>query len=459
MHGLSVPGYVGLLVCTYPYFCLCFEAMEDAGALMRTRSDEVRQLGQNTGLLEWLAWGVLNQRRVMMLFGETVVDLFEWFAPMHAPSPTNPPCFVAAVGMTATQDQWSSAVPHRPGLGEAHALPRVSHYVIGVPSHAARSGAVAPECLGSPPQCARLAALRAGWGLKATVAQGDCAIDVMAYYQSFERHENTWKHLRGQIADFLLAASLDASWHEIFAACGEMPGLPEAVPVGPDGGPSAALRDEKGDLGLDMNDYDLGEGTDEEASDENEDLGVDPADLPDLEPRDSSDEEDRGRDECDHACFASDGEESVCFEMGVDLGVETSLERSGLESPVEPPQPPPCAPSPASSPAAGPGATDVIGQPGAPSVSDESLSLVVHGASGSVTAAGQDSALVLADDFRAVAPTMVEGVPASLSGFAPCRSKTSRSTRCLSPHGKRQSCSGFDQHEGRTLPSATSACG
>ena len=111
----------------------------------------------------------------------------------------------------------------------------------------------------------------------------------------------------------------------------------------------------------------------------------------------------------DFAFFASDGEESVCVEMDVDLGVEKGFERSGLESPVEPPQPPPCAPSPASSSAAGPGATNVIGQPGAPSVSDEPSSLVVHCASGSVTAAGQDNALVLADDFRLVAPTMVDG--------------------------------------------------
>ena len=364
---------------------------------MRTRSDEMRRLGQDIGLLEWLAWGVLNERRVMMLFGQTVVDLFEWFAPTHAPSLTKPPCFVAAVGMTETPGQWSSAVPERPGLGEAHALPRVSHYVIGVPSLTARSGAVAPFQLGPPPQCAKLAALRAGWGLKPTVAQGDCGIDVMAYNQGFERHENTWRYLRGQIADFLIAAAMDEQWHKIFEVCGERPRVPEAVP-----------RDEKGSLGLDINDFDLRESSDEEARDKKEDLGVDASNLPDLDLRESSDEEGRGR-EVDFAGFASDGEESVCVEMDVDLGVETGLERSGLESPVEPPQPPPCAPSPASSSAAGPGATNVIGQPGAPSVLDEPSSLVVHCASGSVTAAGQDNALVLADDFRLVAPTMVDG--------------------------------------------------
>ena len=119
-------------------------------ALLLDRAQHVRNLGRDIGLVEWLAWGVLHERRVMMIFGDTVIDILEWFAPTRMPSLTKPPCCAAAARMTPVPGQFCSSAPEPAGLGQ-HMVPRVSHYVIGVPSALAHSVGVAPADLGSPP--------------------------------------------------------------------------------------------------------------------------------------------------------------------------------------------------------------------------------------------------------------------------------------------------------------------
>ena len=131
----------------------------------------------------------MNERRVLMLFGQNVVDLFDFMAPALAPSLARPPCRVVAVRMTGTPGKYRTAVPTGSGLGDAGFVPKISHYVIGVASAPDPSVAVAPADLGPPPSCATLAALRAGWVLKHTVAQGDCGIDVRAHFQGLGRNE------------------------------------------------------------------------------------------------------------------------------------------------------------------------------------------------------------------------------------------------------------------------------
>ena len=252
------------LLLVAPLAFVFFQLME--GALIVARAEEIRRLGKDIGLFEWLAWGAINQRRVLMLFGDSIIDLFEWFAPSIHMDSTSLPCRVVAVRMTGMPGQYRSSVPERQGLGVAHAYPAVSHYVIGV----AASSALSHECYaghGLAPQCAKKAALRVGWMIKDTAAQGDCGPDVMAHFQGLERNETSWQLIRNQIADFLLAAADDTEWRDVFGACSETPPPPPAEPAAPAAGPTAALvvDDEPEDMGVDasrlpevgIGDYDL----------------------------------------------------------------------------------------------------------------------------------------------------------------------------------------------------------
>ena len=54
------------------------------GAIDR-RAKQIRARRCYIGVWEWIAWGCLNKTRVLILFGENLVDVFE--AP-HAPRQT-----------------------------------------------------------------------------------------------------------------------------------------------------------------------------------------------------------------------------------------------------------------------------------------------------------------------------------------------------------------------------------
>jgi hypothetical protein len=48
---------------------------------MRERAKEVRKMNEMIGNFEWVVFGVIKRVRVLLLFGRTVVDVKEWFAP------------------------------------------------------------------------------------------------------------------------------------------------------------------------------------------------------------------------------------------------------------------------------------------------------------------------------------------------------------------------------------------
>ena len=165
-------------------------------AAMIDRYHIVGKSGAYIGLLEWVLWGVLRERRVLMLFGSEVVDIFDLFAPGKAPTSAKQPCRVAAVRGTGEPGMWLSAAWAGSSQGQVASQPRVSHYVIGV---ASEPSADAAACVGLAPRpggCARAAALRAGWRLVRTAEQGDCGIDAMAYFDGLPRNATSWQALR-----------------------------------------------------------------------------------------------------------------------------------------------------------------------------------------------------------------------------------------------------------------------
>ena len=67
------------------------------------------------------------------------------------------------------------------------------------------------------------AALRVGWMLSETVADGDCGIDCMSYHLGLPRTIKTRVGIWAELGDFIEAVAEDKAWHDIFETCQEMP--------------------------------------------------------------------------------------------------------------------------------------------------------------------------------------------------------------------------------------------
>ena len=61
----------------------------------------------------------------------------------------------------------------------------------------------------------------AGWTFKSTVADGNCALDCMAYFQGLGRTAAVWEELREELATFMISVSEVQEWQEAFDACQE----------------------------------------------------------------------------------------------------------------------------------------------------------------------------------------------------------------------------------------------
>ena len=185
-----------------------------AALAIKTRAAEIRESGAYLGIFEWLAWGVLSDASVQMLFGTNVVELGPFMGP-NLPRPSGGRIHrVAAVRM---QDGiWYTA--------GAESLTDVNHFVIGVPSglppSVASSSASSSSSSATSVLAAR-AALSVGWLLKASNGYGDCGPDCMAFSSSRPRTPESFRAIRNELADFLVGVSEVPVWQEAFALCGE----------------------------------------------------------------------------------------------------------------------------------------------------------------------------------------------------------------------------------------------
>ena len=150
-------------------------------AIMLARAVDIRPSDVYLGFLEWGTWGHLQNRRVRMLFGSTMHDVMDLFAPgISVADPATPwvDIHVAAVVCTGTYGVWQVA---------AGDLPFVNHYVIGAAMQRDAGAEDSGSAGGAFASCTRIGALRAGWVLHATAEEGNCAVDAMAHFQGFER--------------------------------------------------------------------------------------------------------------------------------------------------------------------------------------------------------------------------------------------------------------------------------
>ena len=168
----------------------------------------MRLMGMYLGIFDWLCFQAVKRVRVLILFGSEVVDIWKIFGLELPPISFDRTHHVAAVRLRGG----SLRVPDGLGAG-------INHFVIGVP---AKNHAFGPSCGDAgQPSCARKAGLRAGWLLKDTVANGDCAADCMCHMLGLPRNAASWRTMRNDVADYMASVAADERWHNAFRGCGE----------------------------------------------------------------------------------------------------------------------------------------------------------------------------------------------------------------------------------------------
>jgi hypothetical protein len=204
-----------------------------AAIAIRERAAEIRKLGAYIGIFEWVAWATFEHVEVKMLFGSNIVSLRAVFA-AGMPQRFRTCLRVAAVRARGKKKKWLSAVAPSGEL-----LPVVNHYVIGI-----ACGLSVAKPSGRPPSTSAVKeALRAGWILRATEAKGNCGIDCMCHHVGQPRNPASWTTIREKLADFMDRVAGDLAWHDVFAACQEMPvqaAIPKKGGIGPPTGGIAA---------------------------------------------------------------------------------------------------------------------------------------------------------------------------------------------------------------------------
>ena len=204
------------------WVCVGMQGNIPVAEQMQLRATEVEQHGRYLGFFEWVIWAALRSVGIRMLFGSRWIDIGPVFGPAVTPSLAN--CRgtqqVVACRLTISGALNSAVQPGRYN-------PSVNHFVIGVPLHSSVATNLAHELQDSLLQATEVAdtavaaAQRAEWGIKLTCTTGDCALDVMAYYDRIDRNVASWKKLRQEISCKIVAVKEDPVWQQVFHCCCE----------------------------------------------------------------------------------------------------------------------------------------------------------------------------------------------------------------------------------------------
>ena len=179
------------------------------------RAHEIVSPGAYVGHLELVAWGFKHDRRVKLILGDTMTDLYDWVCDYLGYAFGKAPTIVAhfaAVEFNGATGAWLAV--------DAHGS-QSNHFVIATPRPLAPLEVLTKSLWTPPGGCAKKAALRIGCMLLPTIAQGDCGIDCMAFHAGLPRNEETWQAIRSELSSFLRANSGSALWQDIATMCGE----------------------------------------------------------------------------------------------------------------------------------------------------------------------------------------------------------------------------------------------
>ena len=204
----------------------------DLAAQIGARAHQVEAMGSYIGIFEFLVWSLMRNAALHMLFGESLVDIGAVFAPAIAPVfvdlPVEQTCVVVACLATSSGLLAAGA--------RAGVLPRVNHYVVGVPL-ANCTNSLVLDCtslatqLSSPgPQSCGAMSLNAGFALRLTGMVGDCGVECMCFFEGRNADHLTVRQIRRDLAEFMRRRQLDVRFQDAFVACQEAaPPMPSSL--------------------------------------------------------------------------------------------------------------------------------------------------------------------------------------------------------------------------------------
>ena len=170
-----------------------------------------------------------------MVFGSAVLDVAAIFAPcvpdlcrLGVPS-LGGRCPVACCG-TSLEAHYS-----------LDGVFKASHFVLGVPVSGGMEerrralgglGEADGRLRTGEPKSLHTAALAAGYGAVATIADGDCGVDVMCALLGWPRTISSRRSVRAALAESIRACAQDPHWQKAWAACQENAPPPELEEAG-----------------------------------------------------------------------------------------------------------------------------------------------------------------------------------------------------------------------------------
>ena len=170
------------------------------------RAHEIHSPGVYLGHLELVAWGFKHDRRVKLLLGCAMMDMYDWVCDYLGYAFGEAPTIIAhfaAVKIHEETGAWIAVDSHGS---------QTNHFVIATPRPLAPLEVLAEPLWSPPGGCAKKAALRIGCMLLPTIVQGDCGPDCMAFHLGLPRNEETWFAIRAELSSFLRANSGSAMW-------------------------------------------------------------------------------------------------------------------------------------------------------------------------------------------------------------------------------------------------------
>ena len=209
---------------------------------MISLAHEVRKTSRYIGMMPFVVYAYLRRVRVAIFFVDRLVDIVAEYAPFLTERCTevHSPCTAIFCRCMVFQYKGTHQRVVRRLRSDRDVL-RGNHWVIGVamgdadahvrlpphePCGGERCGQSGGTCM-SP-----LIEDLLGFGIAAlpTAAQGDCGLDVMAYWDGVDRTPNQWKRLRLEVGAAIEGLASDPQWHTVFTACAELPS-PDAAAV------------------------------------------------------------------------------------------------------------------------------------------------------------------------------------------------------------------------------------
>ena len=197
-------------------------------------ADQVQKTGKYVGIFAFVVWACARRRRVQLLFGNGLLDIITTYAPwaLGATATCAIPRVAAFCKVFRCNLDGVDHVVVRHLLNNAD-LANGNHWVAAIPCPGLDKSACAflhppcggRRCAGGPSgHCVgplRSAAAANNLTIVTTTANGDCAFDVMAFWDGAARNLACWKRLRIEIANMVREHAAEEHWCQCFVSCGE----------------------------------------------------------------------------------------------------------------------------------------------------------------------------------------------------------------------------------------------